>query len=195
MIQRVLELIRRRLNAFLGSADPGEDGWVVLANIVDHEGRPFSGAENKMVMFVGNVEYETSMSTPGRTAQRSGSTYTAVAAPRYINLSVMFFANFYNQRYGDGLEMLSRTISFFQQNPRFTNDSDPTLDPSVEKLTIEMVNLDLTQLNYVMSMIGGKYLPMVCYKLRMIPFSSEAIQAMVPAAKAVGAPADASDDE
>ena len=194
MIQSALELIRGRLNAFLGSADPAADGWAVLANIVDHEGRPFSGAENKIVMFVGNIEYDTTMSTPGRTAQRTGSVYTAVAAPRYINLSVMFFANFYNQRYADGLDMLSRTISFFQQSPRFTHDSDPKLDPAIERLTLEMVNLDLTQLNYVMSMIGSKYLPMVCYKLRMIPFSADTIQAIVPAARAVAAPADGDED-
>jgi hypothetical protein len=188
MIQQACELIRNRLNAFLGSVDPGSDGWVVLANLLDHEGKPFPGAENKLVMFVGNVEYDTSMSLAGRTTQLSGSTYTSVAAPRLINVSLMFFANFYNQRYADGLDMLSRTISFFQQYPRFTHDSDPALDSRLEKLTVEMVNLDFTQLNYVMSMIGAKYLPMVCFKLRMIPFTSEAIQATVPAARAVGGP-------
>ena len=188
MIQQAFELIRNRLNAFLGSVDPGSDGWVVLSNIVDHEGHPFVGAENKIVMFLGNVEYETSMSTQGRTQQLNGGVYSSVAAPRFINVWVMFFANFYNQRYADGLDMISRTISFFQQYPRFTHDSDPALDPRIEKLTIEMVNLDFTQLNYVMSIAGAKYLPMVCYKLRMIPYTSEAIQSTVPAARAVGAP-------
>jgi hypothetical protein len=188
MIQQAFELIKDRLNAFLGSADAGGDGWVVLANLVDHEGKPFAGAENKIVMFLGNVEYEASMSLPGRTAQANGATYTTVAAPRLINVWMMFFANFYNQRYADGLDMLSRTISFLQQHPRFTHDSDPDLDPRIEKLTVEMVNLDLTQLNYVMSMVGGKYLPMVCYKLRMIPFTSEAIQGTVPEVRAAGGP-------
>ena len=187
MIQQAFELIRNRLNAFLGSVDPGSDGWVVLANLVDHEGKPFPGADNKIVMFLGNVEYE-SMSMPARTAQLNGTMYTSTAAPRLINVWMMFFANFYNQRYGDGLDMLSRTISFFQQYPRFTHDSDPAMDPRIEKLTVEMVNLDFTQLNYVMSMIGAKYLPMVCYKLRMIPFTSEAIQGTVPAVRRAGPP-------
>jgi hypothetical protein len=39
-----------------------------------------------------------------------------------------------------------------------------------------------------MSMVGGKYLPMVCYKLRMIPFTSEAIQGTVPEVRAAGGP-------
>jgi hypothetical protein len=188
MIQQACELIRNRLNAFLGSVDPGSDGWVVLANLIDHEGKPFPGAENKLVMFLGNVEYETSMGLAGRTSQLNGSTYATSAAPRLINVWLMFFANFYNQRYPDGLDMLSRTISFFQQYPRFTHDSDPGLDSRLERLTVEMVNLDFTQLNYVMSMIGAKYLPMVCYKLRMIPFTSDAIKGTVPAARAVGGP-------
>jgi hypothetical protein len=188
MIQQAFELIRNRLNAFLGSVDTGSDGWVVIGNLVDHEGTPYPGAENKLVMFLGNIEYEASMSLPGRTAQLNGATYTTMAAPRLINVWMMLFANFYNQRYPDGLDMLSRTISFFQQYPRFTHDSDPALDPRIEKLTVEMVNLDLTQLNYVMSMVGGKYLPMVCYKLRMIPFTSEAIQGTVPAVRSAGGP-------
>jgi Pvc16 N-terminal domain len=186
MMRQALELIRNRLNAFLGSADPRPEGWVVLGNLVDHEGKPFPGAENKLVMFLGNVEYEASMSLPGRTAQLNGDTYVSVAAPRLINVWLLFVANFYNQSYPDGLDILSRTIAFFQQHPRFTHDSDPALDPRIEKLTVEMVNLDFMQLNYVMSMTGAKYLPMVCYKMRMIPFTSEAIQATVPAARALG---------
>jgi len=190
MIKHVLELIRRRLNAFLAADDPTGASWVVLANLVDHEGRPFGGAENKLVMFVGNVEYEAALSTPGRTTVRSGGAYTAVPATRFINVWVVFCANFLNERYPDGLEMLSRTISFFQQHPVFTPDSDPQLDPAVTRLSLEMINLDLTQLNYLTSMTGAKYLPMVCYKLRMLPFTSDAIQAVVPTVRATGTPND-----
>jgi hypothetical protein len=188
MLQDALELIRRRLNAFLTTGDPVADGWVVLSNLVDHEGRPFGGAENKLVMFVGNIEYEGSLSTPGRTTVRSGGAFTSVAAPRFVNVSVMFFANFLNERYPDGLGMLSRTMAFFQQYPLFTHDSEPELDRSLLRLTFEMVNLDLTQLNYISSMTGAKYLPMVCYKMRMLPISSDAIQGVVPAVRATGAP-------
>jgi hypothetical protein len=188
MIKPSLELIRRRLNSFLATGDPTADNWVVLANLVDHEGRPFGGAENKLVMFVGNVEYDSTIGTPGRTMQRSGAAYTAVTAPRYINVWVVFWANFMNERYPDGLDMLSRTISFFQQYPVFTHDSDPQLDAGVARLSMEMMNLDLTQLNYLTSMTGAKYLPMVCYRMRMLPFTSEAVQAVVPVVRATGTP-------
>ena len=93
MIQQAFELIRNRLNAFLGSVDPGNDGWVVLSNIVDHEGHPFVGAENKIVMFLGNVEYETSMSTQGRTAR-------SMAAPLERRRAAL------HQRVGDVLREL-----------------------------------------------------------------------------------------
>jgi hypothetical protein len=186
MIQHALDLIRRRLNAFLATGDPSADTWVVLSNIVDHEGRPFGGAENKLVMFVGNVEYEAAISTPGRMATRAGGSFTTAATTRYINVWVVFFANFLNERYPDGLDMLSRTISFFQQHPVFTPDSDPHMDPAITRLSVEMVNLDFTQLNYLTSMTGAKYLPLVCYKLRMLPFTSEAVQAIVPPVRGVG---------
>lgn len=188
MIQQALDLIRRRLNAYLAPGDPNADTWVVLSNVVDHEGRPFGGAENRLIMCLANVEYEVAMSTPGRNAVRMGNAFSAVAAPRFINLWVLFMANFLNERYPDGLDMISRTIAFFQENPAFTHESDPQMDPNISRLTLEMINLDLTQLNYVTSMLGAKYVPMVCYKLRMLPFTSETVQAMVPPVRSTGLP-------
>jgi len=188
MIQQSLELIRRRLNAYLAPGDPAADTWVVLSNVVDHEGRPFGGAENRLIMCLANVEYEVAMSSPGRTAVRTGSVFTSVAAPRFINAWVLFMANFLNERYPDGLDMLSRTIAFFQQNPVFTHATDPQLDANLSKISMEMMNLDLTQLNYVTSMLGAKYVPMVCYKLRMLPFTSDAIQGMTPPVRSTGLP-------
>lgn len=190
MLQHALELIRRRLNAYLAPGDPTADTWVVLSNLVDHEGRPFGGAENKLAMFVANVEYEGTFSAQGRMTVRTGATFTAVAAPRFINVWIVFFANFQNERYADGLDMLSRTIAFFQQQPLFTHDTDPQLDQSISRLSVEMMNLDLMQLNYVTSMTGARYLPMVCYKMRMLPFTSEAVQAIVPPVRGVGTPGD-----
>jgi hypothetical protein len=86
--------------------------------------------------------------------------------------------------------MISQTISFFQQNPWFTHDNVPGLDPVIDKLTFEMTNLDLVDLSYLISMTGTKYLPSVYYKVRLLPFQSGAMQAEVPAAKGVEAPSE-----
>ncbi len=118
-----------------------------------------------------------------------GGSFALVQPPLYIDLFILFIANFYDRNYVQGLGMISRTISFFQQNPWFTRDTLPALGPGIDKITMEFTNLDLLEVNYLMGMLGTKYLPSVYYKLRMLPFGSDAMQADVPAARGTNAPA------
>jgi hypothetical protein len=187
-IHTTLELIRQKLNEFFRNTDPKEDDWVILSNIVDHEGRVYEPAKDKVVMFLANIQHETIISTYNRTTPVKDDQYAVVAPPLYIDLYVLFFANFYDKNYTEGLGMISRTISFFQQNPWFTHNNLPGLDPVIDKLTFEFTNLEVTGLNYLMGLTGAKYLPSVFYKVRMIPFTSDAIQAQVPAAQGVQTP-------
>lgn len=187
-IQTALELIRQKLNESFKNTDPRDDDWVILSNIVDHEGRPYEAAKDKVVMVLANIQHETTISTYNRAQPVKGDQYAIVAPPLYINIFVLFFANFYDKNYAEGLGMISRTISFFQQNPCFTHENLPGMDTIIAKLTFEMSNLDMTGLNYLMALMGTKYLPSAYYKVRMIPFDSTAMQGLVPAAQGVQAP-------
>lgn len=89
----------------------------------------------------------------------------------------MFMANFSAKNYSDGLAAISYVISFFQQNPWFNQASAPDLGPEINKISMEMANLDPVDINYVMGMLGTKYLPSVFYKLRLLPFASTAMSA------------------
>jgi hypothetical protein len=95
-----------------------------------------------------------------------------VAPPLYVDLFVLFYANFADRNYIEGLTMISRVIAFFQQNPVFTRDNLPDLDPVIDKLRFEFTNLDLGSLNHLMGNLGVKYLPSAYYKVSMIPFQS-----------------------
>jgi hypothetical protein len=194
-IDTTLELIRQKLNEFFSNTDPREEDWVILSNVVDHEGHTFEPAKDKVVMFLANIQHETTISTYNRTVPVKGDQYAIVAPALYIDLFVVFFANFYNKNYPEGLGMISRTISFFQQNPWFTHDNLPGLDRVIDKLTFEMTNLEVTGLNYLMGLMGAKYLPSAFYKVRMIPFAGEAIQGQVPAAQGVQSPGEIDDKD
>ena len=187
-IQTTLELIRRKLNEFFQNADPREEDWVILSNIVDHEGHPYEPARDKIVMFLTNIQHETTISTYNRSVPVKGDQFAIVAPPLYLNLYVLFFANFYDKNYADGLGMISRTISFFQQNHWFSRSSLPGLDPTIDKLTLDITNLNTTDLNYLIGLTGTRYLPSIHYKIRMIPFESSAMLGQVPVAKGVQSP-------
>ena len=178
-IQTTLELIRQKLNESFRNADPRNEDWIILSNIVDQEGQAYEQAKDKVVMFLANIQYETIISTYNPTASTQSNQYALITPPLYIDLFVLFFANFNDKNYPEGLGVISKTIGFFQQNPWFTRDNLPGLDDEIDKLTFEMVNLEMTDLNYLMGMIGAKYLPSVYYKVRVIPFRSGAMRGQV----------------
>lgn len=182
-LRSTLELICAKLESSLKVSAPRPEPLVILSNVVDHEGHVYEAAKNKLVVSLAGIQHDTTISTRSRTAPIGADQYGVVSPPIYINLLVLFVANFYDQNYADGLDMISRTIGFFQQTPFFTHESLPDLDTAIDKITLEMLNLDLTQANYLMSMAGIKYLPAVLYRLRMIPFQSDAIAGVVPPAK------------
>jgi hypothetical protein len=178
-IQKTLELIRQKLNEAFKNVDPRNEDWVILSNIVDQEGNAYEQAKDKVVMLLANIKHETIISTYNPTASVKSNQYALITPPLYIDLFVLFFANFNDKNYPEGLGVISRTISFFQQNPWFTRENLPGLDPEIDKLTFEMVNLEMTDLNYLMGMLGAKYLPSVYYKVRVIPFRSDAMRGQV----------------
>lgn len=193
-LRGTLELVRRRLNQFIHAADPRPEDWVILSNLVDHSGNPHEGAKGKIVMFLANIQREVTISTYKPNVPVSRGRYAVVASPLHIDLFVLFYANFYDSTYIQGLEAISRTISFFQQNPWFTKESLPGLDPAIEKLSFELVNLEPVELNYLMGLTGSKYLPSVYYKVRMIPFQAGAIQQQRRGVRGIQPPGEERDD-
>jgi hypothetical protein len=180
-IAATLRLIQKRLDAFLKASDPRPEGWVILSNPVDHEGRAYEATRDKLVVVLAGIQHETVISTHNRPASLAGGQYNIAPPPIYINLSVLFLANFYDKSYAQGLETIASTIGYFQRNPVLTHENAPDLDPSIEKITMEMVNLDLAQTNNLMTMLGVRYLPAVLYRLRTLPFRTDALGTVVPA--------------
>lgn len=172
-ISTTLELIRQKLNGFLQRAAPENQEWVILTNLVDHEGNALEQTKNRVVMSLIHIRPENRVSTYDPVVP-SHTSAVAWAPPLYIDLYVLLYANFSDKNYQQGLVMISETISFFKQNPSFTDENLPGLDAVTNKLTIEMVSLDFADLNYLMGLLGVKYLPSVYYKIRLIPFFNEA---------------------
>lgn len=188
-----LEQIRKRLNEFINAAHPRPGEWVRLSNLVDDSGSPTESVKDKLVMVVANIQKETAVSSYNPTAPVRPDAYALISPPLYIDLYVLLCANFSDQAYPEGLGVISRAIAFFQQNFWFTHSTLPGLDPRIDKLTFELTNLDLVELNLLFSMMGTSYLPSVYYKVRMFPFQSGAVQAEVAAVQGVSNPGDVVD--
>ena len=183
LLQSTLELLRDRLDATFQIADPRSEDWVTLTNPVDLDGRVSDSARNKIVMTLIGLQSDKMVGTAPGLSPVAGDQFAILAPPLHINAFVLFVANFSERNYPTGLGMLSRTIAFFQQNPVFTHDRLPGLAREIDKIAIDFISLDLTQTNHLMGMLGVKYLPSALYKLRTLPFMSDAVVSLVPMAR------------
>lgn len=180
LLRNILQVICDQANSHLNNIDHRQDDWVVLTSMVDHDGSLNKHTKSKIVMGVYNITREAFSSSyvpaqPNRSGNGAAEGMAVVAPPLYLNLHLMFMANFTEHSYPDGLGALSRLISFFQQKRVFTPQNAPALAPEIDKLTMDIENLSPVDVNYVMSMLGTRYLPSAFYKLRMVPFASTAM--------------------
>lgn len=195
LIRNALEVLQRQLNQYLENVDRRGDDWVTLTSLVDHNGALNQAAKDKIVMCIYNITRETTISTyqtttADRTITGNPNSLAIVNPPLYVDIHLMYMANFTEKNYADGLSAISRLIGFFQKNPVFNMTNCPSLSPEIYKLTLDLENLSPVDVNYIMSMLGTRYLPSAFYKLRMIPFVSQAMRGRAYAVAGTG-PADA----
>jgi hypothetical protein len=95
-----------------------------------------------------------------------------------LNLMVLFVARFHV--YEAGLAALSRVLAYFQTNPVFTGANAPALDPRIERLTVELHALDISQQNDLWGALRLAYHPSLLFKVRMVVFQDASAQPSTP---------------
>lgn len=186
MIESTLSLIEKRLSEFFNSLDESHgNNRAILCNMINQDGSVVQDTKDKVVMALTNIQYETVISTYKRSSPAAKGEFNLISPPLYINLFIMFTANFEGDRnkYGEALKFISYTISFFQQNSFFNKQNLPGLDPRITQLAFEMTNLDDQELSYLIGMFGAKYLPSVYYKVRLLPYQEGDVKAKIPVLK------------
>jgi hypothetical protein len=169
MIHNVIPIIGNQLNEFLKNSFGEMEDRVVVTGIGNNTGASTIDIENKISITLINVEEEKLIRNTGYN-QLIGSNPSI-----YINLYVLFAANFPDNNYREGLRFLSAIIYFFQGQHTFNPLNTPSLPIEVEKITVEIINIEFPVLSNIWSMLGGKYLPSIVYKFRMLNFNQYAI--------------------
>ena len=188
MINKILLLVKEKLENVLQSSYPRSDQWVVLGNPPRPDDPDLSGRSNGLTMSLVSLQSDVSTSSFVPPSFGRDDRYYTTTAPLYIDAHVMFAGTFDNQHYESGLAQLSRTISFFQETPTLTRENSPNLPPEMDKLHIEMVSLDLAQASHLLTMTGARYCPFVLYRMRRLPFAAQAITSVAPAIRSADRP-------
>ena len=168
MIDKALTFLRDQLNAYI-QVKTGVNNVVEFIN-----GNQFgTGAlENNAVNLVMlNLEEERTMRTLRDVPQ-------GCAPDVKMNVNVLFAARF--SQYVRSLENLSWVIKFFQGSPVFTSSDQPTLDPEVQKLSMELLRLPVSETNGSWELSRLSYPPSVLYRARLLVLRDDSPVAAAP---------------
>ena len=130
-----------------------------------------NNADKDIIISLINVEENRISRDPVHFA-RVGTSLLLKNPAVHLNLTLMFTALRSETAYGTALQNLQRVIQFFQSKYVFDHANTAELDPGIEKLILEMITISFEQLNQLWAVLGGKYLPSVIYRMRMITIDS-----------------------
>ena len=181
MIRAAVDLLVSQLNQYVQVNTTGDS--VVPGNIsfLESEGGSAGGAvdSDKIVVSLVNVEEEGALKN-GYNVRTIGSKTFYENRPVFLNLFLLYSAHFGNYR--TALDALAQVIEFFQANKVFTFQRTPPdtgfpADPQTQELQIhlDLHTLTFQEINDLWGSLGGKQVPFVMYKARLLP-----IRAQVP---------------
>lgn len=179
MLEQAMSFLAAQLNAYLVSRFPGHPEIAVASGLCTPDGTLSPDIQNKMVITLINVERETVVALSNFTPT-NGNGYARGNPPLYLNLYVLVSASFPSQ-YATALQLLGRTLGYFQGNPNFDAQNSVNFPTSMNKLSVELVNLNLTELSTLWSTLGVDYMPSVLYKIRMLSLQEAWMSEPVPA--------------
>ena len=172
MIFASLVFLETEMNTYFQQAINNNETQVILSPIVNPDGSLPLKIENKIIITLLNIEEDIQHENIPPVTRRGGNT----TPPYVINLYVLFSAFFSAANYKESLKHISLVLSFFKERPVFTAAHSPGLDKPIEKISIEIVNLDAEKLNYTWAALGAKYMPSVVYKLHITGSNTGSIQ-------------------
>jgi hypothetical protein len=195
MIHAALSLIREELVVYLsvnGYALNHAKDIVLIENIGLFESTT-SGVnfDDRIVFTLVNIEEESTLKNSPVVKKNLNGTARYENPPVFLNLYVLITAcnkSTDDKSYLDALERLSLVIRFFQGRNSFSaatasGATDPaklTEDVLRLKITAELYTLTFEQVNHLWGTLGGKQMPFVMYKLRLVGIKESKVIREVP---------------
>lgn len=176
MIDNAMKFIVSELNKYVvrhidAEQDPSIKDFIVLGNIARAYDEPKDTTiAGKGVATLVNIEEDRISKSPLNYIRVDDK--VEYRNPKvFLNLYCLFAVN--HGTYEIALQYLSLIIQFFQyknviNHANSPSAADPRLDPRVEQLVFDMVSMNFEQVNHLWGTLGGKYLPSVLYKVRLV---------------------------
>lgn len=167
-MNQAIEYLTKRLNNHLKQIFGLPEDIVIAGRLVDSKGSVPMENQNKLVLSIVNITAEEIRPVYG---QKVGFAKGEVREQQLVlNLDLLLTANFSNEL--EAARFLTAGIQIFHEQPYFTKEIDPTLPFELNKVTLEMQNLSLKELEALWGAIGTSMLPAAMYKVRTVQTNS-----------------------
>lgn len=175
MIDTALILLRDELNSYINLKDASVN--VVIDNIGLFETSNGESLTNNVVISLVNMEEESTLKNqPALKRPFINNKGVYQNPPVYLNLYVLFVSNYSGNDYPLALKRLSYIIQFLQGKNSFSSSSSVSggsIDLSNDnvtdlRFTLELYTLTFEQINHLWGSLGGRQMPFVMYKLRLV---------------------------
>ena len=184
MIDTAITLLQQELQNYLSFKDA--TATVVVDNIGLLETSNGDNLNNNIVITVVNVEEESTLKNQPAVKRNPPNFVVYENPPVFLNLYVLFTSNYWGAKYIFGLSRISYVVQFLQSKNVFSFSSSvmgsvPT-DPDLLdlKFTMELYTLTFEQLNHLWGSLGGRQIPFVMYKLRLVAITERKTIREVP---------------
>lgn len=175
MIDLAVSLVARRLNQHLRQQFGAPEDLVAVTGLTDGEGKPTALSRNRIAVFVTNITEETGARRAPARAGMIGGRVAVSAEPVYLNIYLMIASSYDAENYLESLKILSRAVQFFQSVPVFDHQNSPDMDDRLHQLALEIHNMDADTSSQLWGTHGGRYVPSVQYKMRLVAIGSGAV--------------------
>jgi hypothetical protein len=183
MIDIALQFLRAELNTFLLTATGSDRIKVELSSVVDDTGK-YAFAQDLIGASIINIEEERTVKTHLPQYAYLNGQHVISEPDLKLNLYLLFAANF--KVYNEALKYLSYILIYFQSHPSFTQEEFPGFDSRIEKLILELQSPTFEQWNQIWGFNGGKQLPSIMYKLRMVILQPDVPESVQPPLTRIG---------
>jgi hypothetical protein len=180
MIDKALEFLHKQLNDYI-QLKTGDDDKLVLSNVVK-PGGDMDIPNGSLGLTLINIEEERIGKTYGHPNLKNGNAEYKHPEIR-LNLYILICANFVSTNYIEGVRLLSYASGFFQKKRVFDQHNSSELDENITRLIVDLNSLSFEQQNHLWGTIGAKFLPSVCYKIRLVTIDENEMLEKYPVVK------------
>lgn len=170
MISSAVSSIAEELNDFIKTKFQLDEDRVILSNLINLDGTVAVKEMNRVIVSVVNI-HEERVGVPLKGLGVRGGD----KPPIYLNVFILFSANFDEKLKKEALKFISAVISFFQSKNVFTPSDTPNLDNSIDRLIMDIYNQNFQDQSSIYQILGSKYLPGIMYKMRMVAIDEGAM--------------------